>query len=239
MLLAPLFLALVGCPAEPKPGVGASRPGASDGARPPADPTLADGASATGPGSADAPSKEPTGDPTQPEFWDTNQPVDPLAPGDDPRGEVPPPPDSTPDSPTQPTNQAAAEPEDDPNDWGDEGPGPGAVTTFPGIRIYKDEGRLEIKGWLNLRRCPSLEFAACTRRGKTHETLLGFDLDSKNGGHQMHLALLMLGLEPSPQVSEQGEPIALDQGDKVVVEVSWRAEDAPEDPTAPPAVTGA
>ncbi len=112
--------------------------------------------------------------------------------------------------------------------------GPGAVDKFPGIRIYINERRLEVRGLICLRRCPTLEFAGCTSRGKTHESLVLFDCDPK----QLHLALIMLGLTPTPQVTEFGQQVALDKGDKVVIEVAWEASAAPDDPTAPPAVDG-
>ena len=43
----------------------------------------------------------------------------------------------------------------------------------------------------------------------------------------LHLALLMLGLEPTPQVNEFGQPIALTKGEKVVLEVERGAAGLP------------
>ncbi|RMG06942.1 MAG: hypothetical protein D6731_24775, partial [Planctomycetota bacterium] len=106
---------------------------------------------------------------------------------------------------------------------------------FPGIRFYKDEERLEVRGRICLKRGPTLELLGCTPRGKTHESLLLFDCNPK----QLHLALVMLGLQPTPQVAAFGERKALTRGDRVVLEVSWRAEDTPpEDPSAPAPANG-
>src|SRR5690606_22887803 len=102
-------------------------------------------------------------------------------------------------------------------------------------RIFVDERRLEVRGRICLKRCPTLEFAGCTTRGKTHESLVLFECDPK----QLHLALIMLGMVPTPQVTEQGQAIALDRGEKVVLEVAWPAADTPpDDSTAPEAVDG-
>ncbi|MGE0709984.1 MAG: YdjY domain-containing protein [Planctomycetota bacterium] len=100
----------------------------------------------------------------------------------------------------------------------------GAVTRFPGIRVFVAEKRIEVDGYVNLNECPTLEFMGCTQRGKTHETLLRFECEPK----QLHLALLMIGLVPTPQVSEQGQAIELAKGERVVVEVAWWAEHTPK-----------
>ena len=111
----------------------------------------------------------------------------------------------------------------------------GAITKLPGIRIWRDEQRIEVEGFVCLKQGPALELMACTPRGKTHESLFLVDC------HPVHLqlALILLGLEPTPQVDEFGQVKALERGAKVVVEVSWKAEDAPQgDASAPPAVDG-
>ncbi len=114
-------------------------------------------------------------------------------------------------------------------------PGEGSISLFEGIRLYKDESRLEVKGRVCIKQGPTLELMGCTERGKTHESLLLFQCDPK----QLHLALVMIGLKPEPQVGQFGQQIALDKGQKVVLEVSWSAKDAPaEDVNAPPAVNG-
>lgn len=111
----------------------------------------------------------------------------------------------------------------------------GAITRFPGLRIYMEERRVEVAGYVCLKEGPTLELLGCTRNGKTHESLLLFDCDPQH----LNVALIMLGLEPTPQVDELGQPIALETGERVVMEVAWRAADAPaEDTTAPAAVDG-
>lgn len=111
----------------------------------------------------------------------------------------------------------------------------GAIARFPGIRIYRDEKRVEVDGVVCLKTGPALELMGCTRRGKTHESLLLFECEPE----QLYLSLVILGLVPTPQVNEFGQPIALDRGERVVLEVSWKAADSPEgDPSAPAAVAG-
>ncbi|MCA8923664.1 MAG: hypothetical protein KDD82_17760 [Planctomycetes bacterium] len=115
----------------------------------------------------------------------------------------------------------------------------GILKHFPGITVYTKERRLEIEGSICLKRSPALELLACTRKGKTHESLLLLDLDPTDGPEQISLALILIGLTPTPQVNEFGEAIELDKGERVVVEVSWAAEDTPAlDSSAPAAVDG-
>jgi hypothetical protein len=111
----------------------------------------------------------------------------------------------------------------------------GGVDRFPGLRVFPQQGRIEVDAFVNLNRCPTLEFMACTRRGKTHETLLRFECDPQH----LHLALLLLGLEPTPQVGEEGEQIALDKGERVVIDAAWWARHTPAgDKSAPAPVQG-
>lgn len=111
----------------------------------------------------------------------------------------------------------------------------GGVDRFPGLRVFPQQGRIEVDAFVNLNRCPTLEFMACTRRGKTHETLLRFECDPEH----LHLALLLLGLEPTPQVGEEGEQIALDKGERVVIDAAWWARHTPAgDKSAPAPVKG-
>ncbi len=111
----------------------------------------------------------------------------------------------------------------------------GGVDRFPGLRVFPQEGRIEVDAFVNLKRCPTLEFMACTKRGKTHETLLRFECDPQH----LHLALLLLGLEPTPQVGEEGEQIALEKGERVVIDAAWWARHTPAgDKSAPAPVDG-
>lgn len=155
------------------------------------------------------PSDDPNLDPT------TNEPWDPVPPVSTEPVQAGPQPD--PDAPIE------REPVKD-----------GAISRFPGIKIFTEERRLEVDGAVCLKRGPALELMGCTRRGKTHESLLLFDCEPE----QLYLALVILGLEPTPQIDQFGQPVALTRGERVVVEVSWAATDAPDDPSAPPAIGG-
>jgi len=111
----------------------------------------------------------------------------------------------------------------------------GGVDRFPGLRVFPQQGRIEVDAFVNLNRCPTLEFMACTKRGKTHETLLRFECDPQH----LHLALLLLGLEPTPQVGEEGEQIALEKGERVVIDAAWWTRHTPAgDESAPAPVNG-
>lgn len=205
-------LALLGCPPEPP------APPAPPPLQPPPPPA------ATEPprdvGSADTTptvvTEEPAPAPPKateplPDPWDSQKPVNEGPP-------APPPP------PPEPPPEISREPVKD-----------GPVSRFPGIRIYTEEKRIEVDGVVCLKQGPALELMGCTRRGKTHESLLLFDCEPV----QLHVALLMLGLVPTPQVNEFGQPIALSKGERVVIEVSWKAADGPQgDPSAPGAVDG-
>ena len=154
---------------------------------------------------ADARPKDPAEPAPNP--WDGNEPIEP---------EPPPPPEPEPEIAREPVRE-------------------GAIARFPGIRIWVEEKRLEVDGFVCLKRGPALELMGCTRNGKTHESLLLFDCNPE----QLCLALILLGLEPVPQVEEFGQPIALDKGERVVIEVEWAAAASPEgDPSLPAAVDG-
>ena len=155
--------------------------------------------------------------PQQPAPDDPEEVWDPAKPLQDPNA---PPPEPPPEPPDPSTIQPVQD---------------GPVTRLPGVRIWREEKRVEVDAVICMKQGPALELLGCTRRGKTHETLILFECAPEH----LQLALIMLGLEPTPQVNEFGEAIALEKGEKVVLEVSWRAEDAPQhDPSAPAAVEG-
>ena len=115
----------------------------------------------------------------------------------------------------------------------------GILKHFPGITVYTKEKRIEVKATICLKRGPALELLACTRKGKTHESLLLLELDPADGPKHLATALILIGLEPTPQVNEFGESVELTKGERVEVEVSWAAEDTPAlDSSAPAAVDG-
>jgi hypothetical protein len=208
-----LALLLAGCPEEQAPApagpapLQAPPPGAATEPTPPAPGQITESA----PAPTTTEPAAPTGtEAPLPDPWAANEPVNPGPPAQPPPPETPP--------------EIAREPERD-----------GAISRFPGIRIYTEERRLEVDGLICMKTGPALEVMGCTRRGKTHESLLLFDCEPE----QLYLALVIIGLEATPQVDEFGQPIALDRGDRVVLEVEWKAADAPEgDPSAPPPVDG-
>lgn len=202
-------LLLAGCPEEQGPPPTGPKPlpppPAATDAPPPTPATEATPAPPSQPGTSTEPSPEPLPDP-----WAADEPVNPGPP-------------AQPAAPAAPP-EIAREPERD-----------GAISRFPGIRIYTEEKRIEVDGLICMKTGPALEVLGCTRRGKTHESLLLFDCEPE----QLYLALVILGLEATPQVDEFGQAVALERGERVVLEVSWKVADAPEgDPSAPPPAAG-
>lgn len=92
-----------------------------------------------------------------------------------------------------------------------------SVTKLPGINVHLSEKRIEIEGFICRQKSSQLEVLACTKKGKTHESLLLLNCAAEH----LQLGLLMFGLKPEPQVKSFGEVKALDKGVKVVVEVEW------------------
>jgi hypothetical protein len=93
------------------------------------------------------------------------------------------------------------------------------------LRVWPKEKRIEVDGLICLKRGPYLELLACTRGGKTHESLLVFLCDPE----KLHLGLILLGLKPSPQVKEFDDEKPL-EGDKVAIEVEWAKDPAKDLP---------
>jgi hypothetical protein len=91
------------------------------------------------------------------------------------------------------------------------------VTKLPGIDIHVTEKRLVIEGFICRQRSSQLEVLACTKKGKTHESLLLI----KCSAEHLQLGLILSGIKPTPQVKSFGEVKALDKGQKVVIEVQW------------------
>lgn len=208
-LLGLVAAALAGCPPStptPPPPPATTSPPPVTADRPVAQATEP---APLGPDTGPAPNPAPEETET-PNPWDPKEPINPGPPA------APPAPEPEKELERVPTKD-------------------GAIERFPGIRIYRDEKRLEVDGAICLKRGPALELMGCTRRGKTHESLLLFDCEPE----QLHLALLLLGLEPTPQVDEFGQAIALERGERVVVEATWAEKDQPPgDPSAPRAEGG-
>ncbi|MDF1660358.1 MAG: YdjY domain-containing protein [Planctomycetota bacterium] len=97
------------------------------------------------------------------------------------------------------------------------GDGKKTVTKLPGINIHRTEKLIEIEGFICRQKSSQLEVLACTKKGKTHESLLLLNCAAEH----LQLGLLLFGLKPVPQVKTFGEVKALDKGSKVVIEVEW------------------
>lgn len=87
---------------------------------------------------------------------------------------------------------------------------------LPGMSIFVASKRLEIHGYVCLRRTKQLEVLACTPSGKTHESLLIVEPDPTH----IQQGLLMLGMVPKPQVKTFGEIKTL-QGQRLTMELEW------------------
>lgn len=211
--LALLPLLAVGCPGQSGPPAQAPIP-PLPAARPHEDAPHLQPPPAPATGGTGDPAAAPDG-PSETEVWGDQ----PLTGGEgDPIDAAPPP------APTEEVDPASVKPVQD-----------GPITRLPGIRIWRDEKRIEVDGFVCIKQGPALELLGCTRRGKTHESLFLFDCAPEH----LQLALILIGLQPTPQVNDFGQAIELDRGEKVVLEVSWKAEDAPQhDPNPPAAVEG-
>ncbi len=93
----------------------------------------------------------------------------------------------------------------------------GVVEALPKLKVFTREKRIEIEGFTAMKVGPQLELFACSPRGKAYESLLIWMCQPSH----LHLALLMIGLTPTPQVGMFGEPGELKKGQKVVIEVEW------------------
>jgi hypothetical protein len=86
-----------------------------------------------------------------------------------------------------------------------------------GVVIDANRRRLEVAGHVNMT-AGAVEVLLCTRRGKTHESVLVADAEP----YHIQVGLLLLGLEPGERpLLRQGDPNP-PQGDSVEIRVSWR-----------------
>lgn len=93
----------------------------------------------------------------------------------------------------------------------------GVITALPKLRVFVKEKRIEIEGATSVKVGPQLELLACSTRGKAYESLLIWLCEPSH----LQLALIMIGLTPTPQVESFGEQKELKQGERVVIEVEW------------------
>lgn len=93
----------------------------------------------------------------------------------------------------------------------------GVITALPHLKVFIKEKRIEIEGATAMKVGPQLELLACSTRGKAYESLLIWLCEPSD----LQLALLMIGMAPTPQVEQFGEQTELTEGQKVVIEVEW------------------
>lgn len=93
----------------------------------------------------------------------------------------------------------------------------GVIEALPHLKVFLKEKRIEIEGITAMKVGPQLELLACSPRGKAYESLLVWLCKPED----LHLALLMIGMTPTPQVQYFGERTDLKKGEKVVIEVEW------------------
>ena len=93
----------------------------------------------------------------------------------------------------------------------------GIITALPHLKINVKEKWIQIEGATAMKVGPQLELLACSARGKAYESLLIWLCEPSH----LQLALIMIGLTPTPQVEQFGEQKELKSGDKVVIEVEW------------------
>ena len=79
------------------------------------------------------------------------------------------------------------------------------------ILLDRNKDEVSLNGEVNMRK-GLIEYLACARRGKLHESVLVLDVEP----YQLQVALLLLGLEPRGNLEYQGDP-RTPQGDSVEV----------------------
>ena len=86
--------------------------------------------------------------------------------------------------------------------------------------VILDQGKNEIsvEGKVNMQ-SGMIEYLACARRGKLHESVLVLDAEP----YQLQVALLLFGLEPGGGLEYQGDP-RTPQGDSLEIWVEWEEE---------------
>jgi len=85
--------------------------------------------------------------------------------------------------------------------------------------LDRKAGEVRVSGAIAVREGP-LEYLICAPEGKLYESLLRADVDP----YHLHLALLLIGLQPKNNLEFQGDP-ATPEGDPLGIFVSWKAGD--------------
>ncbi|UCE17442.1 MAG: hypothetical protein JSV84_11140 [Gemmatimonadota bacterium] len=90
------------------------------------------------------------------------------------------------------------------------------------VVLDQNTNELSMKGEINMQR-GLIEYFACTRFGKLHESTLVLDVEP----YQLQVALLLMGLEPGGNIEYQGDANT-PQGDSLEVWVEWQENGKPE-----------
>ena len=85
------------------------------------------------------------------------------------------------------------------------------------VKINKAQRFISIPGFINMRE-GLIEYLACSKKGKLHESVLALDVEP----YHIHVALLLLGLVPGDRpISFQGAPEP-PCGDPLIIKISWK-----------------
>jgi hypothetical protein len=88
------------------------------------------------------------------------------------------------------------------------------------VRLDKRERTVSFEAWANIVSELAVEYALVHRVGKTHEALFRTDVRAQ----EIHVAMLLLGAKPAMTNGFPDDLSLPPPGDRVTVEVSWRAD---------------
>jgi len=83
------------------------------------------------------------------------------------------------------------------------------------VVLDRNGDEIRLTGTVNMER-GMIEYVACARMGKLHESVLVLDVEP----YQLQVALLLLGLEPGGDLEYQGDP-RTPRGDSLEIWVEW------------------
>jgi hypothetical protein len=89
------------------------------------------------------------------------------------------------------------------------------------VTVDRRTREIRLPGVVALRQ-GALEYLACAPGGKLYESLLRFDVDP----YHLHLALLLIGLQPLNNLKLQGDSTKA-EGDPVTISVAWQSDKGP------------
>ncbi|MHC4662466.1 MAG: YdjY domain-containing protein [Planctomycetota bacterium] len=90
------------------------------------------------------------------------------------------------------------------------------VRTFNNMCVFFSEKRIELTGRIAIAH-GLIELFACAPGGKEHETVCVLNIDPE----ELMLALMLIGLKPTPAITTFEESTAITGGDRVVISVEW------------------